>query len=131
MEGAPLAVSLGDPAGVGPELIAAAWAQRDEHGLLPFVVAGGAEILKAAAERRGLNVPIRPVIHVHEALDWFDRALPVLEGADGKYLPGQPDRQGAELALASLEEATSLARSGEVLGIVRPVLTVLDSARRR
>ena len=40
MEGAPLAISLGDPAGVGPELIAAAWAARDSQELLPFVVTG-------------------------------------------------------------------------------------------
>ena len=38
----PLAISLGDPAGVGPELIAAAWAQRENSDLPPFFVAGGA-----------------------------------------------------------------------------------------
>ena len=56
MEGVPpLAISLGDPAGVGPELIAAAWAAREREGLLPFVVAGGPDVLRAAAKQRGLN----------------------------------------------------------------------------
>ncbi|MFM5950840.1 MAG: 4-hydroxythreonine-4-phosphate dehydrogenase PdxA [Novosphingobium sp.] len=118
MEGAPLAVSLGDPAGVGPELIAAAWAAREAHELLPFVVTGGPEILRAAAERRGLKVPVRAVLHPHEALECFDYALPVLDGADGDYRPGAPDREGAALALASLREATGLARAGEAAGIV-------------
>lgn len=118
MEGSPLAVSLGDPAGVGPELIAAAWAVRELHGLMPFVVTGGPEILRAAAARRGLNVPVRAVFHPLEALDCFDHALPVLDGADGDYRPGEPDRDGAALALASLREATGLARAGEVAGIV-------------
>lgn len=118
MEGAPLAISLGDPAGVGPELIAAAWAARDSHELLPFVVAGGPEVLRAAAERRGLNVPVRQVFHPNEAAECFAYALPVLDGADGEYTPGAPSRAGAELALASLQEATGLARSGEVSGIV-------------
>lgn len=118
MEGAPLAISLGDPAGIGPELIAAAWAARLVENLPPFVVAGGAEILAAAAKTRGLSVPLREVMHPVEALEWFDHALPVLAGADGEYHPGQPDRAGAELALASLEEATRLAVDGEASGVV-------------
>jgi 4-hydroxythreonine-4-phosphate dehydrogenase len=118
MEGAPLAISLGDPAGVGPELIAAAWAARDSEELPPFVVAGGAEILIAAARTRGLALPVREVMHPVEALEWFGHALPVLAGADGDYRPGQPDRAGAELALASLEEATRLAVAGEVAALV-------------
>lgn len=116
-EGA-LVVSLGDPAGVGPELIAAAWAARDADLLPPFVVAGGAEVLAAAAEMRGLSVPIREVFHPAEALECFDFMLPVLAGADGDYTPGTPDRAGAELALASLSEAAELTRNGDCRGLV-------------
>ncbi len=114
----PLVVSLGDPAGVGPELIAAAWAAREAELLPPFVVAGGASVLAAAAEARGLSVPVREVFHPAEALDLFDLVLPVLAGADGDYTPGAPDRAGAELALASLTEATELTRSGDCSGLV-------------
>lgn len=113
-----LVVSLGDPAGVGPELIAAAWAAREVQALPPFVVAGGAEVLAAAAEVRGLSVPVRDVFHPAEALECFDFMLPVLAGADGDYRPGAPDRAGAELALASLTEATELTRSGDCWGMV-------------
>ncbi len=116
-EGA-LVVSLGDPAGVGPELIAAAWAARDAELLPPFVVAGGAEVLAAAAEMRGLSVPIREVFHPAEALECFDFMLPVLAGADGDYTPGTPGRAGAELALASLSEAAELTRNGDCWGLV-------------
>ncbi|NBW76771.1 MAG: 4-hydroxythreonine-4-phosphate dehydrogenase PdxA [Sphingomonadaceae bacterium] len=116
-EGA-LVVSLGDPAGVGPELIAAAWAASDAELLPPFVVAGGAEVLAAAAEMRGLSVPIREVFHPAEALECFDFMLPVLAGADGDYTPGTPGRAGAELALASLSEAAELTRNGDCWGLV-------------
>jgi len=51
----PLAVSLGDPAGVGPELIAEAWARREAERLPPFLVAGGAAVLREAAARRGAS----------------------------------------------------------------------------
>ena len=114
----PLAISLGDPAGVGPELIAAAWALRSDHDLPPFFVAGGAEVLRAAAAQRGLSVPVVELFHPAEAHQHFGYALPVLAGADGSYCPGSPDRAGAELALASLREATDLAQRGEAAALV-------------
>ncbi len=114
----PLAISLGDPAGVGPELIAAAWARREAEGLLPFCAVGGPDLLAEAARRRGLTIPVMPVMSLDEALDCFDRALPVLAGADGDYRPGAPDKTGAELALASLEEATRLTVEGEASALV-------------
>ena len=114
----PLAISLGDPAGVGPELIVAAWAQRGECDLPPFFVAGGAEVLRAAAAQRGLAVPIVELFHPAEALAHFGDALPVLAGADGHYSPGLPDRAGAALALASLRQATELTKRGEAAALV-------------
>ncbi|MDE2436797.1 MAG: 4-hydroxythreonine-4-phosphate dehydrogenase PdxA [Sphingomonadales bacterium] len=118
MTAAPLAVSLGDPAGVGPELIAEAWARRDAQALPPFFVAGGPGLLTAAAQTRGISLPVAQIFHPAEALDCFDRALPVLAGADGEYTPGAPDRDGARLALASLGEATRLAVEGGADGVV-------------
>jgi 4-hydroxythreonine-4-phosphate dehydrogenase len=115
---APLAVSLGDPAGVGPELIAEAWVRREAEGLAPFFVAGAPELLAEAARVRGLMVPIVELFHPFEALDAFDHGLPVLMGIDGDYRAGAPDRAGAELALASLTEAAQLAVSGEASAIV-------------
>ena len=115
---APLAVSLGDPAGVGPELIAQCWALRDDCALPPFFVAGGPELLTAAALTRGIALPVVQIFHPAEALECFDHALPVLAGADGDYTPGAPCRAGAELALASLDEATRLTCAGEAGALV-------------
>ncbi|MFM2301926.1 MAG: 4-hydroxythreonine-4-phosphate dehydrogenase PdxA [Pseudomonadota bacterium] len=114
----PLAISLGDPAGVGPELIAQAWAARDDHELHPFFVAGGPELLAEAASTRGIALPVVQIYHPAEAFECFGHALPVLAGADGAYTPGAPSRAGAELALASLEEACRLAVEGEASGLV-------------
>lgn len=114
----PLAVSLGDPAGVGPELLAEAWAQRANHRLTPFFAVGGARLLAAAASSRGLEVPIRPIADPAEAAGAFASALPVLDGPDADYSSGAPDRAGAELALASLTQAARLAVSGQASGIV-------------
>lgn len=115
---APLVASLGDPAGVGPELLAEAWARRDAAGLPPFFAVGGAQVLAAAARSRGLDIPVRQIADPSEAEAVFPHALPVLGDADGSYSPGSPDRAGAELALHSLREGARLAATGAASGLV-------------
>jgi len=115
---AALAVSLGDPAGVGPELLAEAWSRRGEERLTPFFAVGGAGLLAAAAAGRGLSVPIQTIADPAEAASVFPVALPVLGDLDGRYRPGEPDRDGAGLALASLTGAARLTVAGEASGIV-------------
>ena len=68
-----------DPAGVGPELLAEAWARRVEEGLSPFFVAGGAAIIAASAAQRGIEVPVARIADPSEAAEAFARALPVLK----------------------------------------------------
>jgi 4-hydroxythreonine-4-phosphate dehydrogenase len=115
---AALALSLGDPAGVGPELIAEAWAQRQALGLPPFFVLGGAAVLAEAAKRRGLSVGIEAIADPSEAPAAFAHALPVFGDEDGAYQPGQPSTEGAKLALHSLNEATRLTVDGAASAIV-------------
>jgi 4-hydroxythreonine-4-phosphate dehydrogenase len=114
----PLAISLGDPAGVGPELLCAAWARRREDALPPFFAVGGGETLKAAAVRRGLDIAIARVDTPADAAARFDEALPVLGDHDGPYDPGVPSREGAERALASLSLAVGLAQQGAAGAVV-------------
>ncbi len=115
---APLAVSLGDPAGIGPELIAEAWARRVEENLPPFFVVGGAGILAAAAISRGLAVPVEQIQNPSEAAKSFGRALPVLGDAADGYHPGEPDEAGARLAFTSLTESTRLVSQGLASALV-------------
>ena len=114
----PLAISIGDPAGIGPELIVEAWANRVSKQLPPFVVMGGAEVLRAAAQMRGVACPIVEIAAPSETQEAFARGLPVLDGENGSYHPGTPDEAGAALALQSLAEATRLVLRGEAAAIV-------------
>jgi len=114
---AAIAVSLGDPAGVGPELLAEAW-QRRAGDDAPWFVVGGANILRAAAATRGLDLPVQPIDTPGEAAGAFARALPVLGALDGDYCPGLPDRAGAHLALSSLDAAARMAASGQAAAVV-------------
>jgi 4-hydroxythreonine-4-phosphate dehydrogenase len=114
----PLAVSLGDPAGLGPELIAEAWVRRDAEGLVPFFALGGARVLAQAARTRLLDVPLIGIDSAAEAAAAFAQGLPVLGNHDADYRPGQPDEQGARFAIASLTNATARTVSGEASAIV-------------
>jgi len=99
----PLAVTIGDPAGVGPEIILESWSRRDELRLPEFVVCGGAEVLREAGRRLGIAFPDE---------------LMVEGGPEADYTPGEPTRHGATLARASLARALELVQSGEASGVV-------------
>lgn len=103
---------------MGPELLAEAWAARDSKRLHPFAVSGGVRLLAAAAASRGLDVPIEPIASLAEAAEVFSRALPVIGTIDGPWRPGEPESDGAALALASLERATALTLAGEASALV-------------
>src|SRR5690606_3895873 len=105
-------------AGVGPELLAEAWARREAEKLQPFFAVGGAGVLAAAARARGIDLPVRRIADPAETADAFPTALPVLGEEDGAYRPGEPDPAGAKLALHSLERAARLAVSGAAGAIV-------------
>jgi 4-hydroxythreonine-4-phosphate dehydrogenase len=114
----PIAISLGDPAGIGPELICEAWAARERYGFKPFFAVFGAGILRDAAKVRGIDCSIIELDAAEDATAAFDQGLPVLAGEDAGYAPGAPDRQGARLAFASLARATELAQSGHASALV-------------
>ncbi|WP_298467840.1 4-hydroxythreonine-4-phosphate dehydrogenase PdxA [uncultured Erythrobacter sp.] len=115
----PLAVSLGDPAGIGPEIICASYDRlKGDRTTRPFFVVGGMEVLRAAADTRGIDCPLVPIAEAHEAEFAFHAGLPVLAGLDAPYTPGEPSAAGAQLALTSLQWATRLVLAGEVSGMV-------------
>ena len=113
-----LAVSLGDPAGIGPEIILDCWRRRESSGIPAFFVVGGAELLREAARLLGLDVAIEQIDEPGQAFEVWGRALPVLGGEDSLYRPGKPDEDGARVALHSLVEATQLVARGQAGGLV-------------
>ncbi|NQZ47139.1 MAG: 4-hydroxythreonine-4-phosphate dehydrogenase PdxA [Erythrobacter sp.] len=113
----PLAVSLGDPAGIGPEIICASYHRLKVSGM-PFFVFGGADVLRAAGEMAGIGCPIIAINDPSEALEAFNHGLPVIAGPDSLYRPGTPDDEGAALALFSLAEATRAVLLGQAGALV-------------
>lgn len=110
----PLAISVGDPAGVGPEIIGKAWEQRKKAKLVPFFAIGDPDCF--AAHWDG---PVERIDSPEQALERFSSALPVMHvHSCGTVIPGQPDLDGAHCALQALEMATGFAKSGNAAGLV-------------
>ena len=110
----PLAVSLGDPAGIGPEVVAKCWDGRTAFGLPPFVAIGDPRSIA-----RVWDGPLELIDDPRQADAAFDYALPVIQipAADGD-VPGHPTMAGAHCSLDSLEIAVGLARSGSAAAVV-------------
>lgn len=110
----PLAVSVGDPAGIGPEVVAAAWAARVAERLPPFFAIGDRRSLEAV-----WNGPIITLAAPNDAVAVFSHGLPLVQVDDpGEIIPGDPNLAGARCALDSLEIAVGVARNGFAGGIV-------------
>ena len=111
---APLAVALGDPAGIGPEIIAKAWERRAGDRVPPFFAVGAPESLRAV-----WGGPVQVVAAPDEAAACFENALPVIRiDSAGETRPGQPTLEGARTSLDALELAVGLTRSGASSALV-------------
>ena len=114
----PLALTLGEPAGIGPDITLATWMRRREFGLPPFYVLADPLCLSRRAKRLGLDVPIE-VVTPATAAAAFDRALPVvLLGLPATAEPGVPDATSAAAAIASIDRAVADVIAGVATAVV-------------
>jgi 4-hydroxythreonine-4-phosphate dehydrogenase len=110
----PLAISLGDPAGIGPEVLAKCWDNRASFGLPPFVAIGDPRSIAAVWDG-----PIELIADPREADSAFDVGLPIIQLLSAEAdVPGHPSVAGAHCSLDSLELAVGLARSGSATAVV-------------
>ncbi len=114
----PLALTLGEPAGIGPDIALLAWLRRDEFKLPPFYLLGDAAFIARRARALGLNVPVAE-IGTAEAYVAFAQALPV--AATSKHAtaePGKPDASSADAAIASIRQAVGDVVAGRAAALV-------------
>lgn len=113
-----LALTMGDPAGIGGEIALAAWQALRREGPV-FVAIDDPARLTTLAAALAQGVPVRAVSSVAEAAAVFPRALPVLaEPLPTPACPGRPDPAHGPAILASIRRAVALARAGEVAAVV-------------
>jgi 4-hydroxythreonine-4-phosphate dehydrogenase len=113
-----LALTQGDPAGIGPDITLMAWIRRTAEKIPPFVYLGDPEVLAARAEKLGLSVPIE-VTDIASALGMFDRSLPVMAiPAGANVTPGNPDSASASGTITAIERAVELTMTGKTTAVV-------------
>ena len=113
----PLAVSMGDPAGIGLELAARVWAERQSAP--PFFFVGDAHALARASARLNLPVPKLNVVTDASKLTGEGDTLDVLHVPLAiEETPGEPDPVNADATIAAIEQGVAAARAGAASGLV-------------
>jgi 4-hydroxythreonine-4-phosphate dehydrogenase len=103
----PLALTLGEPAGIGPDLALAVWHRRGELDVPHFYVVADPKFLRRRADQLGLDVPLA-IVTPSAAAAAFSRALPVVAlDLAVTAEPGHPDRSSAPAAVASIRRAVA------------------------
>ena len=114
----PLALTLGEPAGIGPDITLMAWHRRNELKLPPFYVIADPQCLERRAHRLGLTVPIA-VVEPAQAQARFGEALPVVKlDQPATAEPGVPNASSAPAAIASIDRAVADVIGGAAAAVV-------------
>jgi 4-hydroxythreonine-4-phosphate dehydrogenase len=113
-----LALTLGEPAGIGPDIAIAAWLRRHELTLPAFYVVGDREFLDRRAKVLGVDLKLKDV-RAEDATAAFADALPVVStGHAATARPGQPDGGSAQAAIGSIRHAVGDVRAGRAAAVV-------------
>jgi 4-hydroxythreonine-4-phosphate dehydrogenase len=114
----PLALTLGEPAGIGPDITLLAWLRRRELALPPFYLLGDPDNLTQRARLLGLDAPVRACAP-QDAIATFPQALPVVALAEKVTAEaGRPDQSSAPAAVASIRRAVADVFSGRARAVV-------------
>ena len=114
----PLALSCGDPAGIGPEIIIKAWLARAQQACPPFYVIGDPGLIAARAKTVGATLPIAEVA-AGDAASVFRHSLPVAPLMHGfRDNPGRPDAENAAGIIEAIDRAVDDVFAGQAAAIV-------------
>jgi 4-hydroxythreonine-4-phosphate dehydrogenase len=115
----PLALTMGDPAGIGLDITLAAWDRRDAAPLPPFVLLGAPDAVAARAGQLGISCEIRVVEDLSRFPSLPPELLPVLPVAlTAPVEAGRPDPANASGVIGAIERAVGEAVAGTVAGVV-------------
>jgi 4-hydroxythreonine-4-phosphate dehydrogenase len=111
-------LTLGEPAGIGPDLAVAIWHRRGELNLPPFYIVADQKFLRRRAAVLRLDAPIAQVTP-SSAVEAFRSALPVVSlDIAVTAEPGRPDGSSAPAAIGSIRRAVSDVLAGKAAAIV-------------
>lgn len=112
---APLAITMGEPAGVGPELVARLWRERITLGLPPFIYVGAPDAVRAVDS----DIPLALGDDIQQLATRFTDALPCLPVDIAQPVsPGEPDIANGNAVIEAIDRAVKLALDGRVSAVV-------------
>ena len=116
----PIAMTLGEPGGIGPELALKAWLSRKDHVLPPFFILSPKTIMDQTIESLGLRVKTKVINEVSQTGKFFEDALPVFEipGTAQDIEHGTASSKTASIVIDSITHAVNLTRSGTASAVV-------------
>lgn len=113
-----LALTLGEPAGIGPDIAIAAWLKRRELDLPPFYLIGDSAFITERARVLGATIAVADA-SAEDAAELFAGALPIVKtGIAATAKPGHPDDSSAPAAIASIRHAVADVISGRASAVV-------------
>lgn len=114
----PLALTIGEPAGIGPDIAIAAWLKRRELDLPSFYLIGDGAFIAERAQFLGVSIETAET-SAEEASAIFADALPVVKtGVEATARPGKPDENSASTAIASIRHAVADVIEGRARAVV-------------
>jgi 4-hydroxythreonine-4-phosphate dehydrogenase len=114
----PLALTLGEPAGIGPDLTIQLWRRRVELRLPAFYLIADPEFIRQRARVLGVDVTLS-VVTPAQAAKTFPRALPIVAlDTSVTASPGAPDASSAPAAIASIRRAVADVLAGSAAAVV-------------
>ncbi|WP_439515481.1 4-hydroxythreonine-4-phosphate dehydrogenase PdxA [Oceanibaculum nanhaiense] len=115
----PLALTMGEPAGIAGEIALKAWLRRGEGGIVPFFLLDDPDRLTALAQQLGFDVPVAAIAGPEQAAGLFASALPVLPVPLAvPVVPGRPDPANAPAVIRAIDYAVELVRAGRAGAVV-------------
>ena len=115
----PLALTMGEPAGIGGDITIKAWANKKQNNIPAFFVIDDPERLRSLARRLRVDIPIKEIRSAEAADKTFSEALPVLSlGMDVRSQPGRPSEKTVKAVIRSIETAVKLVMSKSAGAVV-------------
>lgn len=115
----PLAVTMGDPSGIGLEVAMRAWQRRTADKIPCFVLFADLSALEERALGLGLKVSLREISTVAEAVNVFDQDVPVIQvPLSQPAIAGKPDVVNAQATIRSIDQAVAAVAAGKARGVV-------------
>lgn len=118
---APLALTMGDPAGIGPELALKAWQDRSANAVPTFAIYADVELMRSLARAAALDpeTAVMPVANAAAAARVFDDALPVVPVPLAKPVTaGTPDVANGEATIEAIRRAVADVAAGHAAAVV-------------